>query len=278
MVPEAGGTLLVSDFQNSRVLRLDPEGKILQSFGRHGLGQGELWRVRGLASLADGGVAVVNHKLSDPADPDSLYQEAKVFGPDGRERLAFSLAPPGEEEAGWPEGIVWTPQGYVVADSDRDALIFINEEGEWIRTMDQLSGGEALEGPQSPIFDGEALWFAEYRAHRVRRISLDGEPLLSVGEEGEEPGQFLFPQAVGVAADGSFFVADLGNWRVQRFDATGKWLSQWSPPARDAEHPLQLVDLAVAADGSLWLADSKGDRVIHGSAEGVVLGEIHSIQ
>ena len=40
-------------------------------------------------------------------------------------------------------------------------------------------------------------------------------------------GQFNFPSDVAVAPDGTVYVADWGNHRIQRFSADGTFLSTW---------------------------------------------------
>ena len=47
------------------------------------------------------------------------------------------------------------------------------------------------------------------------------------GTEGTGEGQFKFPVGVAVASDGSVYVADAGNYRVQKFTAEGVFISKW---------------------------------------------------
>ena len=48
-----------------------------------------------------------------------------------------------------------------------------------------------------------------------------------MGTFGPGPGQFSLPTAVAVGPDGSVYVADAGNYRIQKFSATGAYVSQW---------------------------------------------------
>jgi len=53
--------------------------------------------------------------------------------------------------------------------------------------------------------------------HRIQKFSTNGEFLTSFGTEGNEPGQFQHAIAVAVADNGSVFVADFGNNRIQKW-------------------------------------------------------------
>ncbi len=44
------------------------------------------------------------------------------------------------------------------------------------------------------------------------------------GETGEEPGKLFQPTGIAVSKEGTVFVADTGNDRIEAFDASGKFL------------------------------------------------------
>ena len=68
---------------------------------------------------------------------------------------------------------------------------------------------------------------------RVHRYSPDGTLLSSRGASGTGPGQFNIPHNICSDKDGYVYVADRENHRVQVFDGTGRFETQWvnmSPP------------------------------------------------
>jgi DNA-binding beta-propeller fold protein YncE len=65
-----------------------------------------------------------------------------------------------------------------------------------------------------------------YINSRVAKIDKNGNWLKSWGEPGEGPGQFHTPHSIAVDAEGSVYVADRGNRRIQVFDGEGKFLRQ----------------------------------------------------
>ena len=66
-----------------------------------------------------------------------------------------------------------------------------------------------------------------YGNARVHRFSADGELLLSWGEPGKGPGQFVVPHGIAVDQEGRVLVADRHNDRIQIFDQQGRYLTEW---------------------------------------------------
>ena len=75
--------------------------------------------------------------------------------------------------------------------------------------------------------DGEIYVSDGYSNARIHKYSPGGKLLTSWGEPGCEPGQFNLPHNICCAADGWVYVADRENHRVQVFDASGKFETQW---------------------------------------------------
>ena len=65
---------------------------------------------------------------------------------------------------------------------------------------------------------------ADWRNDRIQKLSPDGEPIMQLGDPGEEPGQLQRPAGVAVTDDGYIAVADWGNERVQIFDSEGRFV------------------------------------------------------
>jgi hypothetical protein len=76
--------------------------------------------------------------------------------------------------------------------------------------------------------DGSLYITDGYGNTRVHRFTADGRHLGSWGEPGTDPGQFNLPHHVGVDRQGRVYVADRENFRVQIFDAGGRYLAQWN--------------------------------------------------
>jgi len=148
-----------------------------------------------------------------------------------------------------------------VADKGSDMVIKFDPEGRVTMVFGRRQeasdeGTEPLKHAKPPLppVDGmfrqvtDMAWDAAgntyisdgYINSRVAKIDKNGNWLKSWGEPGEGPGQFHTPHSIAVDAEGSVYVADRGNRRIQVFDAEGKFLRQividvpFDPNARPA--------------------------------------------
>jgi DNA-binding beta-propeller fold protein YncE len=97
---------------------------------------------------------------------------------------------------------------------------------------------------------------------------------LVIGSAGSEPSQFNSPRGMAIATDGSIYVADSRNHRIQHFSATGDYLNSWGSFADSSqgEAPLGSFNepwgVAVAKDGSVFVSDTWNHRIQKFTADG----------
>ena len=103
----------------------------------------------------------------------------------------------------------------------------------------------------------------------------------SFGVTGAAEGQLNGPRGIAIAADGSLYVADMQNGRIQRFDREGKFLQAWGSTSPGCPYPgapppdvptgtfCQPWDVAVSPDGRwVYVADTWNHRILKFSPEG----------
>jgi DNA-binding beta-propeller fold protein YncE len=114
-----------------------------------------------------------------------------------------------------------------------------------------------------------------YGNARVHKFAPDGRHILSWGESGIDPGQFIRPHNVAIDKNDHIYIADRECHRVQIFDADGKFLSMWNNIHRpdgiclDAEGNLYIGELN--GIGGVDDAPGLGHRVSIYSPEGKLL-------
>jgi DNA-binding beta-propeller fold protein YncE len=74
-----------------------------------------------------------------------------------------------------------------------------------------------------------------YGNARVHAFSPEGRLLFSWGEPGGGPGQFRVPHGIAIDRDGTVFVADRENSRIQSFTPKGEFIAEWTGLARPAQ-------------------------------------------
>ena len=81
------------------------------------------------------------------------------------------------------------------------------------------------------------------------------------GSAGTANGQFYFPYDLTIASDGTVVVVEYKNSRIQRFDATGKWIATWGGPGFDPGRLNQPWGVAVDSKDRIHVLDSYNHRV-----------------
>lgn len=97
---------------------------------------------------------------------------------------------------------------------------------------------------------------------------------LVFGSQGSEPGQLNTPRGIAFAPDGSLYVADSRNNRIQHFSSSGELIGSWGTFADIAKGPAPLGTfnepwgVAVGLDGSVYVTDTWNSRVEKFSKDG----------
>src|SRR5690606_35511813 len=130
----------------------------------------------------------------------------------------------------------------------------------------------ALFGPRGLAVDAnDNLLVADTGNKRILRFSPTGELIQQVGGGGVALGRFEEPTSVAVdPRDGSIFVADAWNRRIQKLDANLQPLAEWPISSWGSQHLYHKPYLAVADSGDVYATDPGNYRVlVYNSAGGL---------
>ncbi|MBM3137886.1 MAG: TIGR03663 family protein, partial [Chloroflexi bacterium] len=103
------------------------------------------------------------------------------------------------------------------------------------------------------------------------------QPDIFFGRQGSLAGDLNSPKGLDVASDSSIFVADTNNSRIQQFSPTGEILNVWGTYGNVIEDNApggtlnQPWDVAVSADGFVYVADTFNHRIVKFSNTGQFL-------
>ncbi len=140
-----------------------------------------------------------------------------------------------------------------------------------------------LSGPRGiAIAPNGDLYVADAMNHRIQHFSPDG---ILIGEWGTfsaageggiaAPGTFNEPWDVAVAPDGSVYVSDTWNHRIQRFTAEGEYMSSFGSFGQTGEPDAFWGPRAIAIDdeGRLFIADTGNKRIVVFDESGNSVGQ-----
>ena len=151
--------------------------------------------------------------------------------------------------------------GIYVADSFRRVIFRYDTDGEFVDTLGRESD---LIRPTGLAFDPrrKRLYVVDTGGHRVVGFDGDGTQVVSFGQHGAGEGQFNYPVAVAVDADGNLYVTDAMNFRVQVLDPDGRFVRAFGKPGNGGGDFDKAKGIALDSDGHVYVVEGLHD-VIH---------------
>jgi DNA-binding beta-propeller fold protein YncE len=148
---------------------------------------------------------------------------------------------------------------YVADAKRRQVMVF-----DGLGLFKHVIGGPAdLERPTGVAVspDGERIYVIdrsdnESDSHKVVIYGKDGTKIRVVGTRGNGEGQFNVPLQATVAPDGTLYVLDSGNFRVQAFDREGAFLRAFGGPGINPGNFARPRGIAVDAAGDIYVTDA----------------------
>jgi len=224
-----------------------------------------LLKVTQIAEFVDG--------LSQPHDatlsPDGKLLYVADMG-NSRMRVfdAMTLAPVGtfgERELSAPHDAEFDKAGrLLVADTGHDRIAIYSVKGAQARLVGELRG---LEGPEGVAVAPDGRVIVTNTSGGSVRLFRDGSEVRTVGRYGSGAGEFNRPHGVEAAADGTVYVVDSGNHRVQVFDRDMNHKATFGAALKLDEPKYLRID-----GDRIWLADEYNHRILLLDRDGKLLG------
>lgn len=237
------GQRVIADTGNHRIVVLGADGTLVSTFG-------------GLCRLAEG-------------------EAGGCVDPDGDGPLVL-----GDGQFNEPWGVATDANGNIyVADTWNGRIQVFDMDGTFVRkwgyfnTTDGTLGDPlALFGPRGVAVDSEGnVLVADTGNKRILQYTPTGELVRQIGGGGVQLGMFEEPTDIAVdPRDGSIFVADAWNRRIQKLDSTLQALAEWPVSSWGSQHLYYKPYITVAGNGDVYISDPENFRIlVYNSAGGL---------
>jgi predicted membrane-bound mannosyltransferase/DNA-binding beta-propeller fold protein YncE len=129
-----------------------------------------------------------------------------------------------------------------------------------------------------------SLYVVDTDNSRIQHLAADGSVMQVWGSFGDATtgpaagGTFNQPWGIGLGPDGSVYIADTWNHRIQKFSPEGEFLTMWGYFGQ-AESPLAFWgprDVAVDAEGRVYVTDTGNKRVVVFDGRGTFITQFGS--
>lgn len=257
----------IVDPYEANQLALSPS-LVINPAGVGGAAEGQLTSPRNVAIGPDGLVYVA----------DSGNHRIQVFDRDGRfvRGWGSSGTEPGQFNEPW--GLVADDEFLYVADTWNHRIQKFTLDGALVAVFGQ-SGSPAADdptgglglffGPRDIVLIGDdRLLVTDTGNHRLQLLTRDGQFLSSIGGFGNQLGQFNEPVGLAVAPDGTVYVADTWNGRIQRLTPELVPAGEWHVEAWAGQSINNKPYLAADSGGRVYVTDPEGYRVLVFSGSG----------
>jgi predicted membrane-bound mannosyltransferase/sugar lactone lactonase YvrE len=130
-----------------------------------------------------------------------------------------------------------------------------------------------------------SFYISDTSNNRIQHIAADGSILKVWGSfadisKGAAPGgTFYEPWGIAVGSDGSVYVADTWNHRIQKFTAGGEFVNMWGYFGQ-ADSPFAIWgprDIAIDSNGNLFITDTGNKRVVIYDSDGNFVNQFGSV-
>ena len=145
-----------------------------------------------------------------------------------------------------------------VTDSERQQVLVYDSRDRFQRAY----GEPGQFKPIDVLIAGDFLYITDIENHRV--VALDkhtGAEIRSFGEAGSEPGQFFHPTNLTMAPDGSLYVVDTSNFRVQQFTVDGEFVRVFGAAGNSPGNFTRPKGIAMDHDGHIYVVDAAFQNV-----------------
>jgi len=208
---DAEGNVWGVDVKGHVVIKYTPSGRVLMVLGSR----------QGTAGKNDSKDAF-NEPTNIAFDPNGDFyvsdgyvnQRVIKFNRDGEYLTHWGQKGTADGEFNLVHDIVRDSSGRLyVADRTNQRVQIFDGKGKFLGKWTNIGAPWGLDY----VARENAIYMCDGLNNRVVKLNLEGEVLGVFGSYGKVPGKFDFAHSIAVDSSGSIYVAEIKNWRVQKF-------------------------------------------------------------
>ncbi len=217
---DSRGRILVVDTGWHKVLMFDFAAKRMDILGKKG--SGRLLNPIGVTTDAQDRIFVT----------DAGGGRIMVYSPEGKFLRAFG-----------GKSVLLRPAGIVV-NTELQRVYVVDTWAHQIKVFDSTNGSFLFAiGRNEPEPQGDAA-------------AASGGALDQIWNRGSEPGEFRFPTFIALDENGTLYVVDTLNFRVQMFTADGKFIATFGEVGNMPGNMYRPKGISLDSDGHIYVADA----------------------
>lgn len=267
---DSQGNLYV--IQDSKLLKFDTNKKLVASFGGH-KGYGMVFS-SAFAIDNTGRIFVLDQLKPEVEIYDSNGQFLKSWGEEGTK--------PGRLIN--PEDITIDNEGFLyIIEPGLERIQKFDQDGKFIKTWGGRGDGPGkFFNPHGIAADNQGhIYIADTLNNRVQKFDTEGNFLQEWGKKPRfeshfsifswnvsltinlnEHNNFNVPHDIAVDPQGNFYVADTRNYRIQKFDPNGNFITGWNNSNGFFDQLDNPGSLDVDGQGNVYVLDWSEDRIL----------------
>jgi len=205
------GNIWLIDVAGHKVLKMSPSGRVLMAIGAVGGAAGDQ-----TAKYAFNRPTNVGFGQDGSFFVTDGYGNSRVakFTKDGDYIKQWGAKGTGDNQFNIVHDIVIDTAGKLyVADRENGRIQIFDQEGNFLGKWSNLGAAWGL----AYVPRENAFYMSDGVNDQVIKLDQDGHVLGVLGSHGKGPGKFHYPHSVAVDSHGALYVAEVLNWRVQKF-------------------------------------------------------------
>jgi DNA-binding beta-propeller fold protein YncE len=244
MAIDKDGHLYVADTANHRIVKLAPDGQLVDTW------DSAWWR--GLESWKPGCLDNNDRQLA-LGDGEFCEPWGIAVGPDGNVFVADT----------WNHRVqVFSPEG-----------AFLGKFGIFGQSAGSISTEPSqFYGPRDVAVDDSGnIYVSDTGNKRIQVFGPDYGHLYSFGGPGIIEGRLEEPVGLAIGPDNLIYVADTWNNRIQVFKLNGEFVREWPIAGWTSQTVVNKPYAAVDSEGRVYISDPEGSRILVFDSEGTAL-------